>query len=276
MHPTYLGPKTQIGPHELEKFEKSGLWAAEEKHDGHWAEAVTDADGVIRSLTGRSGKVFSGEATRGILGTHVDLANTRLACELEYGTESATKSVTKSGYKKLYVFDLIQLEGQDTTGLSYEKRRTLLEMAMALKSPPKNIVLVTQVTSGFLPFFERLETIGGEGLVLKRLEKPYKQTSGRKTENWVRCKRQNTVDYVVICEGFSDSGASNIQVGLYIKGVLTRVGTVKNPPKGLKIGSLVGRVIECIGAEVHDSGMLRHGHFLRIRDDKLPQECILE
>ena len=38
----------------------------------------------------------------------------------------------------------------------------------------------------------------------------------------------------------------------------------------------VGKVVECKGAEVHDSGALRHGHLERVRDDKSPEECTLE
>lgn len=274
-HPTYLGPKVQIQPQDLEKYERTGNFAAEEKHDGHWAEVTTDLQGKIMKIVGRSGNAFSGSNVEGLMGFQTGLAATTLICELEAGTEAANKRSGHLPHRRLWVFDLVRLLDNDVRQLSYEKRRELLEMAF--KSEGKRLCLVRRVTSGFREFFDEVSSEGGEGLVLKRLGRKYSpQGADGKTDEWVRCKRYRYVDYVVIEIGKSDGGSPNFQVGLYVKGKLQRVATIKNIPEGLNYRTLVGRVIECKGAEVHESGALRHGHYERTRDDKEPEECTLE
>jgi ATP-dependent DNA ligase len=277
-HPTYLGPKIQIQPKDLERYEASGMWAAEEKHDGHWTEVLTDATGRISRLTARSGKTFSGSNIDGLIGLQLHLQNATLIAELEAGTEAAGRHNAKLGHKRLHLFDIVRLLNTSVAHLSYADRRTLLEKAYDLAglSSEKSVTLVRQQTKGFNLFFKRVVAEGGEGLVLKRLDKGYHPHGGGKTDDWVRCKQFRFVDYVVMSIGKSDGGSPNFQVGLYVKGKLQRVATIKNIPKGLDYEPLVGRVIECKGAEIHDSGALRHGHYERTRDDKDPEECTLE
>lgn len=274
-HPTYIGPKVQIQPSELDRHERTGRYVAEEKHDGFWAEVTTDEAGRIVRLVGRSGKTFDGESVRGLIGFQTGLASSVLIGELEAGTEAANLRNAKLNHRRVWVFDVVKLLGNDTRVLTYEQRRQLLELA--LKNGSDRIKFVRQVTSGFTAFFADVNASDGEGLVLKRLGKKYvPQGSDGKTDDWIRCKRFRYVDYVVMDIGKSDGGSPNFQVGLYVNGTLKNVATIKNIPDGLDYKILVGRVIECKGAEVHGSGALRHGHYERTRDDKDPDECTLE
>lgn len=275
---TYLGPKTQIQPADLAKYEEAGIYVAEEKHDGHWAEVITGADGKICRITGRSGTVFSGVNVEGLVGLHVGLVNTTLIGELEAATEAANRRNSTMGHRRLWIFDMVRLLDQDTTSLVYEKRRELLETIFSqILHNSKRVKLVKQVTKGFNTLFDNISKDDGEGLVLKKLGRPYRpHGSDGKTDDWIRCKRYRYVDYIVTDIGKSEGGSPNFQVGLYIDGRLLRVGTIKNIPQGLDYASLVGKVIECKGAEVHDSGALRHGHFHRARPDKDNIECTLE
>lgn len=273
---TYLGPKTQIQPADLSRYD-NGKWAAEEKHDGHWAEVVTDAEGKVISITGRSGKTFSNMNVHGLLGMQTGLANSVFATEIEAGTEAANQRFDKLGYRRLWAFDLIKLLGQDVTRLPYEKRRELLEMAVTKVNSPK-FQVTRRVTSGFASFYEDVMNGEGEGLVLKRLGTSYNPygASG-KTDDWVRCKAFRYVDYVVTEIGKSDGGSDNFQVGLFFGKQLQRVATIKNLPKEItNPHAFVGKVIECKGLEMHKSGALRHGHFERLREDKFPEECTYE
>lgn len=270
MNKSYLGIKDNISPEDLSRYEEMGLYACEEKHDGNWCEITTSDIGVIASMIGRSEKAFDKRRVPEIVRTTKLPANSIFVCELMVGTEQAARSE-----KILFVFDVVKLLGHDVRGLPYEKRRVLLETVF-LSPVGNHTKLVKSSLKGFSEMFLTIEASGGEGVVLKRTDKPYKASSGNKTEHWKRCKRKRYVDYVCLGEGKSEGGSTNIQVGLYVDGVLTRVGTIKNPPKDLDIASLVGSVIECVGAEVHASGMLRHAHFYRTRQDKSPEECVIE
>lgn len=276
---TYVGPKVQIQPKDLPRYERANSWVAEEKHDGHWAEITIGSDGRILKLTSRSGTIFSGSNVEGLIGAQTSLVDTILIGELESGTEAANRHNVGMNHRRIHVFDVVKLLGHSTMELVYEKRRALLEQAFAtaLKNS-KKLLLVRQVTSGFTSFFDEVAKSGGEGIVLKRLGRQYRQSCGTdgKTDEWIRCKRYRFVDYVVMSIGRSDGGSPNFQVGLYIRGRLERVATIKNIPDGLDYEALVGRVIECKGAEVHESGALRHGHYERTRNDKDNDECTIE
>jgi ATP-dependent DNA ligase len=222
--------------------------------------------------------VFSGTHVEGLIGTQTSLFNSTLIAELEAGTEAANKRNLGLTHRRLHVFDVIKLFNQVTINLSYEQRRSLLEQAFStVLAGSSKLLLTKQTTHDFQAFFESVSKTDGEGLVLKRLGKPYKKHgSNGKTDDWIRCKRFRFVDYVVMSIGRSDSGSPNFQVGLYDGKKLTRVATIKNIPVGLDYHALVGKVIECKGAEIHDSGALRHGHYERTRCDKDPEECTFE
>lgn len=266
----YCGPKVQIQPEQLGEYD-NGLWSSEEKHDGHWAKITTNENGKIISIIGRSGKTFSNENVRGLLSLITPFQNSEFASELEAGTEASVKKFQKIGFSRLHVFDVIKLFGSDTRGLPYSQRRGLLEIA--LKVPHDRLLITRSVSAGFKEFFNTISESGGEGLVLKRNDSKY---DIGKTNNWIRCKRFRFVDYVVLEVGKSDGGSDNFQVGLFIEGKLQRVATIKNLPKEMKNPhAFVGKVVECRGVEVHDSGALRHGHFERLRNDKDMKECTL-
>lgn len=276
MQETYLGPKTQIQPHELGRYD-NGKWAAEEKHDGHWAEVKTDECGVIVSITGRSGKTVNNSNVDGLLGLNIGLPSSIFAAELEAGTEAAMQRIELHGLRRLFLFDVVVLFGKDTTKLPYEKRRELLELA-GTKVQSERVNVVRRVTEGFESFYHTVMKEGGEGVVLKKLGTTYERyNSSGKTDDWVRCKEFRFVDYIVIEIGKSDGGSNNFQVGLFFGSELRRVATIKNLPVTMSDPhSYIGSVIECKGLEVHSSGALRHGHFERRRDDKSPQECTIE
>lgn len=274
--PTYAGPKAQIQPAELDKYERSGTYVVEEKHDGHWAEVTIGPDGRIAQITSRSSTVYSGSNVEGLVGFQTNLPNTVLIAELESGTEAANKRNQHLAHRRLHVFDVVKLLNNAVTHLVYEQRRTLLEKMFV----PGNdrIVIVRNAFNNFRAFFDEVVKAGGEGIVLKRLGRKYRAGAGSdgKTDDWIRCKRFRFVDYYVMSIGRSDGGSPNFQVGLVIDGKMTRVATIKNIPDGLNYQALVGCVIECKGAEVHDSGALRHGHYERTRHDKDADECTLE
>jgi len=276
---TYVGPKVQVTPDEISFYEKSGIWAAEEKRDGAWTEVRTDAEGRIKSLISRVGKPFGGDATAGLLGLQTHLPNSLLVGELETASEAATERYRALGYRRIHIFDALVIAGMSIADKDYETRRSVVEQFVPGKTEEvsKRILVVKRVTSGFKAFYKDTMADGGEGLVFKKKGSLYQPVSSDgKVEEWVRCKPYNFIDYIVLRVGKSASGCSdNLKVGLYINGKLTECCTIKNTPRGLDLHALVGKVIECKGAEVLKSGALRHGHFERVRDDKFPEDCKL-
>jgi ATP-dependent DNA ligase len=264
----YFGPKLQISVAQLATYD-NGMYVCEEKIDGQWAKATTDDKGTIISLTSRVGKTFSGSAVNGLIGLNIRLANSVLIGELEHGTEAAIRRQAGSSVRRLHIFDVVQLLGTSTVSLPFHQRRKLLELALSNHNDA--IHLVENRTGDFITFYEEIITRGGEGLVVKKIDSKY---GSGKSEAWIRCKPVNCVDYVVMSVGRSPGGSSNLQVGLYVGDKLKRVATIKAPPRG-DLKALVGRVIECRGAEIHASGVLRHAAFVRVRDDKEPKDCIL-
>lgn len=272
---TYLGPAVQVTPDDIGRYE-DGTWAAEEKRDGAWAEVQTGADRRIVSLTSRVGKHFDGDAINGLLGLPTHLPNSTLAGELEAASQAATDRYRSLGYRRFHVFDALVIAGQDLRLQPYESRRRVVEEIVPSRDPEvaKRMPIVRQRMSDFRPFFRDVMADGGEGLVFKKLGSLYLPVnSDGKVDEWVRCKPYRFVDYVVVAYGKSSLGDTNIQAGLFIKGKLTRVCTIKNPPAKLPP---IGSVIECKGGEVFKSGALRHGHMERPRPDKAPEDCTLE
>lgn len=275
---TYVGPKTQVTPDDIGRYE-NGQWYAEEKRDGAWAAVKIDGDGKIVSLTSRVGKPFMGDHVAGLVGLQTQLPNSTLVGELEAASEAATERYKALGYRRVHIFDAPFLCGYDLTDKAYQDRRQVIEQFVAAKDDyiSKRMPIVRQAKSSFKAFYDTVMADGGEGLVFKRHGSIYRShSSDGKVDEWVRCKPYSFVDYVVMSVGRSDGGSPNLQVGLHIKGRLTRICTIKNTPAKLDLESLVGRVIECKGAEVLKSGALRHGHFQRVRDDKLPADCTFE
>lgn len=276
---TYVGPKVQVTPDEMALYEKSGLWAAEEKRDGAWCEMKIGDDGKVKSMISRVGKPFLPEATAGIMGLQTHLPNSTLVGELETASEAATERYRIIGYRRIHIFDAPIIAGMDITQQPYEARRSAVEAMVPGRTEDvsKRLLVVRRATAGFGDFYRDVMADGGEGLVFKKKSSIYKSySSDGKVDDWVRCKPHNFVDYVVLGVGKSASGSSdNLRCGLYIKGRLTECCTIKNTPRGLDLHALVGKVIECKGAEMMKSGALRHGHYYRTRDDKPPEHCIL-
>ena len=271
----YVGVGGNITPGELSRYENSEF-AAEAKKDGCWVEVRTDADGFIEELVGRSGLRFSGDAVSGLIGLKTPWSNTILAGELETATESATKIHSKLGYRRIWLFDVTQLLGQSVLALDYDTRRELLEAAVGQElslEARKRLLLVEQVIEGFAAFFTKVTAEDGEGLVLKRRKSLYKQTSSGRSEHWVRCKTLRSVDYYVTRLERTEKGNISLKLALYRNGEFVEVGKIIAPARVRDPKTLVGQVVECIGAELHDSGMLRHARFNRVRKDKKAEEC---
>lgn len=126
-----------------------------------------------------------------------------------------------------YVFDALNLEGKDLTGLQLEARKGVAERVIAGISPMVRFSSALKADSERV--MEELRKRGLEGLVAKRKDSTYEP--GRRSGAWVKYKWTNQQEFVI--GGYTEpQGARSyfgaVLVGYYQKGKLlfaAKVGT---------------------------------------------------
>jgi bifunctional non-homologous end joining protein LigD len=205
----------------------------------------------------------------------------------------------------LVAFDLLWLDGRDLTGLPLERRRELLE---AIVEPDHRLQLVPHIEGKGERFAAEARELGLEGVVAKRTGSRYQP--GRRPPDWRKIKLTNTQDCVILGwtpgQGGRQGTFGALLVGAYDDGKLLWVGQVgtgftrttldkvlerleplkrPTPPiddpelARVKGATFVEPRVVC---EVEYLEITRSTHKMRapsfkgIRDDKLPDECVLE
>lgn len=128
----------------------------------------------------------------------------------------------------LVAFDLLSLDGKDTTGLAYLDRRNLLHSVLEESPDWLTPAAVAQDGESLLKFAEENDL---EGLVAKRSDSTYEP--GSRSSNWVKIKIRRRQEFVV---------------GGWLRGEGERRGTV---------GSLLVGVWE--GEQLHFAGAVASG-----------------
>ena len=200
------------------------------------------------------------------------------------------------------VFDVLHLDGRDTTALPYEERRGLLE-SLDLHAPHVQLSPSFRGQGKVL-----LATPGLEGIVAKRLGSPYE--AGARSRHWLKVKTQRRQELVI--GGWTPGrGARKGRIGSLLVGVYDEprgrrllyagnVGTgfsdealddlqrILAPfvldaspfanPVGKKDATFVEPkfVCEVEFTEWTSDGKLRHPSFKGLREDKDPREVVRE
>ncbi|MEX1367035.1 MAG: DNA ligase D [Nannocystaceae bacterium] len=200
----------------------------------------------------------------------------------------------------MYVFDLLAFEDFDLRPLPLHVRKQMLREVL----PPAGALrFADHVAQQGRALFEQVRRIGLEGVVGKRADAPY---VGRRSPSWQRVRVECRDDFVIVGytapEG-SRAGLGALHLGVYEDGRLVyagRVGTglsdallrelrttldglrVDEPP--CEITAPSGRTDAWVRPELvcevryrqrTEEGHLRLPVFERMRDDKLPTECVL-
>jgi bifunctional non-homologous end joining protein LigD len=205
----------------------------------------------------------------------------------------------------LVAFDLLWLDGRPTGELPLEQRRELLE---AIVETDHRLQLVTHVAGDGKAFTATAKKLGLEGVVAKRIGSRY--LPGRRSPDWRKIKLVNTQDCVVLGWTPGQGGRSGtfgaLLVGAYDEGKLLWVGQVgtgftnstldrlmaalqpivRKTPAGddPELGKVKGAtfVEPTLVAEVEyleitkSTKKMRAPSFKGMRDDKLPEDCVLE
>jgi DNA ligase D-like protein (predicted ligase) len=201
-----------------------------------------------------------------------------------------------------YLFDIVHLDGRDTTRLGLQDRKSLLERSIEFRDPLR--FSAHRSTEGEAYLAEACRK-GWEGLIAKRADSIYVP---RRSRDWLKFKCVARQEFVV--GGWTDPqggrvGLGALLVGVYDDGELRYAGKVgtgyddqtlddlsrrlssmerKTPPfadpegiprKGVHWAS--PRLVAEVGfTEWTPDGRLRHPRFLGLRRDKAPKDVVRE
>jgi len=127
---------------------------------------------------------------------------------------------------RYHAFDLLYLDGYDLRDAAYEDRKRLLQEL--LRDPPQTFIYVEALEADGEEIFAKGCKLGLEGLVAKRLGRPYR--SGRQ-EIWIKlkCKKSETFPIVAFVEKLSahPRKIASLYVGRLENGRLVYAGKVR-------------------------------------------------
>ncbi len=200
-----------------------------------------------------------------------------------------------------YAFDLLAFEDFDLRSLPLSDRKAVLRRVV----PPTGVIrFLDHFADDGEVLYEQVQKLGLEGIVAKRADSPYKP--GR-SAIWLKIRTRRTDDFVVV--GFTApkghrAGFGALLLAAYQSGHLTysgRAGSglsahqliqVRDTLEGLRRAEpSCGGTVLPEGEGVHwveprlvceveftewtEEGLLRQPVFLRFRDDKRPEECVV-
>ncbi|WSS24373.1 non-homologous end-joining DNA ligase [Streptomyces sp. NBC_01190] len=292
-------------------------WLFERKMDGVRALAVRDADGV--RLVSRTGRVMNStypelvellaEQACGdfaVDGEIVALRDGRTDFSLLQQRMGLTdpRAVRASPVTvHYYLFDLLGIDGWDTTGLPQRTRKTLLRGALAFHGPLRYTTHRNHSANDARLLRDACAK-GWEGLIAKRADAPYQH---RRTTHWLKLKCEGGQEFVI--GGFTEPAGSRTGYGALLLGYYDerrrlryagKVGTGFNertlralrsrmdaleqarspfadPVRERAPHWVAPELVAQVGfTEWTRDGMLRHPRFLGLRDDKRPAEVVRE
>ena len=204
--------------------------------------------------------------------------------------------------EKIFLFDVLWLEGEDLRRKPYVERRAILEKLLVRR--PAGVELATKLDMPGIKALEEVARDGWEGIIGKRRTSIYE---GRRSREWIKVKALNQQELVII--GFNPSTATNQEVGslhLAVKGddgelhYAGKVGTgfttklraelmkmlapdvIEKPPAKdaprVRVATWVRprHVAQVAFTEWTHDNKLRHPSFLGLRPDKGVDEVVKE
>ena len=196
-------------------------WAHEIKFDGYRLQARID-NGKVQLLT-RSGldwtEKFGGLAKEMLkLKVTSAIIDGEVVVEGEKGVSSFVELVSdlkarRSDRMVFYAFDLLFLEGADTRALPLADRKNLLKRMFDLRKTGGQVRFCDHVKGNGAMMLAEACQLGLEGIISKRLDKPYR--SGRGV-NWLKAKCIQTDEFVIA--GYLMSTAVKDAIGALVVG----------------------------------------------------------
>ncbi|VVB95471.1 DNA ligase [uncultured archaeon] len=191
-----------------EIFKEGKRWAFEYKFDGAriqihkkneetriFSRRLSDVTLSLPEIVELSGKFKVGEAV--FEGEVIAIKNGKPLPFQElmrrFRRIQEVEKVRKEIPVKLYLFDILYIEGTTTIDMPYEKRWNLLaSICPALLAERK----ISQDVSDVEDFLNRALAKGHEGLMAKAMDSPY--TPGKRGKKWFKIKPAETLDLVIV------------------------------------------------------------------------------
>jgi len=200
-----------------------------------------------------------------------------------------------------FAFDLLALDGHDLRSQPLTARKDLLRRLLSLETTPGLLRYTDEVAERGEDLYAAVTQLGLEGVVAKRADSPYR--SGYSSD-WLKVRVDRTADLAVL--GFEPDGHSGfrcLHVGVRQGSGWVHAGSVgsgfdqkemaeirgrldaAHQPRSVVAGAPRGTrskivwvepelVCEVRYKEWTPGGHLRQPVFLRLREDKTPEECL--
>lgn len=321
-HNAGKGKKRRRGTAPLPKFRPPQLatlvddvptgnrWMHEIKFDGY--RAVVAAKGSEVRVYTRSGKdwtdkfvplaasiaeldlpscLIDGEIVASDAKGNPDFSTLQKVLKRGHGSQGGQDLLT------LHAFDLLELDGEDLTGLPNIERKERLEALLGTAPPP--IHIADHVIGTGEKLYQAMCGAGQEGIISKTVDGTY---SGRRSRSWVKVKCTRRQEFVII--GWKKSSArarpfASLLLAQHEGDTLVYKGNVGTGFSGDDLEDLAGQlkklvrktppaevdkvsargvtwvkpelVAEIAFAEFTAEGNVRHGSFVGLRSDKKAQ-----
>lgn len=287
-------------------------WIHEYKYDGYRLLLSTgEGAAVAWTRNGKDWSDFFGELTEAAAaslpaGCLIDGEAVALdaAGKPNFGMLQATVKGGKGQERPdlaFYAFDLLVDRGEDIRKLTNLERKARL--AALMKGVPGPLIYGDHVVGKGEQLFEKICADGGEGIISKKADAPYR---GVRTKCWLKVKCIARQEFVIVGWQASDKrrGFRSLHLGVNQDGTLRYVGKVGTGFDSATLESLSERmaplkvdkpalevprtalrgstwikpalVAEIAYTEFTSDGILRHPSFLGLREDKAAKQVVLE
>jgi bifunctional non-homologous end joining protein LigD len=206
-----------------------------------------------------------------------------------------------------YIFDILYLDGKNLENLEFWKRRELLSTVLDLNRSVEKVLRISESFEGKgIELFKNIRALNLEGIIAKNKQSRYLQ--GARTTDWLKIKNIQTQDCAVIGytpgEGNRNGYFGSLMLAVFnskelvfvghsgsgfnfsqIVEIFNRLQKLPTPKPPVSYIPYTNRdpvwVKPLLVVEVKFDGwtkdkIMRAPIFLRLRDDKKPEECILE
>lgn len=211
---------------------RGAKWVHEVKFDGYRLQAAVDeGEATVRTRGGLdwSEKFPTIIAAIAALPIENGVFDGEAVVEDKNGIAdfAALQDALKSGRTQpivYYIFDLLYLNGFDLKPLSLAQRKAILEQVLDGTPPDGALRYSAHFAVDGGAFLQQVCRLCGEGVVSKRIDRPY--LSGRSSD-WLKAKCAGRQEFVVV--GFTPSTAESkaigsLVLGFYDHGKLTHAG----------------------------------------------------
>ena len=242
----------------------------EPKYDGIRVFLFKSGDKLV--LSSKHGGVYTPKSSPKVFATFPELlhAPNRFIIDGEYVSREPIKN------KGLFFFDVLQVDDRDVRSLPLTERKKILHQILkgtGLEVP----FLLAKTAQQILESKEKFAKQGTEGAVAKNPLSTYGEPG-----SWLKLKTYDTIDvFIIDYEKTQEMERTGIPRS-WVVGVYDEDG--HRVPVG-KVGAFIervdpakvkkGTVVEVRYQEVTEDQKLRGAFILRIRHDKLPNECLI-